>query len=412
MTLQKPIVDLFAGSGGLSTGLERLGFAPIFVSELHSDALSTYLRNRPAELLFDEKNVAQDILQLDQNSGVEDLGRRLNSDHGAVDLVVGGPPCQGYSGIGHRRSFEVDKVEIPSNHLYRNMANFVREIGPKAFIFENVRGLLNSRWTPSGRSGEIWEDVLNNFSSIQTRFGQRSYNLGWQLVHAKDFGVPQNRPRVILVGVRSDVNSFDSDLFGNALEKEKMEPPNLEDVFEDLVDVDWTPGGTTEFYPGDATSEFQQDMRSNRSGDSISKKGDPLREQTYSKHKPSVIKKFQSMIENEGAIPEEFRTKKFAQRLLRRRWDDSGPNITATSLADDYVHYSQPRTPTVREWARLQTFPDWYEFSGPRTTGGRRRAGDPSIGAWERDLPKYTQIGNAVPVRLAEAIGKTIQGFI
>ena len=89
-----------------------------------------------------------------------------------------------------------------------------------------------------------------------------------------------------------------------------------------------------------------------------------------------------------------------------------GPTITATSLPDDYVHYSLPRVPTVREWARLQTFPDWYQFSGKRTTGGRRRAGDPSAGDWARDLPKYTQIGNAVPVALAHAVGNHLREII
>ena len=97
--------------------------------------------------------------------------------------------------------------------------------------------------------------------------------------------------------------------------------------------------------------------------------------------------------------------KKFAQRLLPKYWGVSGPTITATSLPDDYVHFAQPRILTVREWARLQGFPDWYEFSGSRTTGGIRRAGNPREGVFDRELPKYTQIGNAVPVQVAEAVG-------
>ena len=102
----------------------------------------------------------------------------------------------------------------------------------------------------------------------------------------------------------------------------------------------------------------------------------------------------------------------YAERVIPKKWNSSGPNITATSLPDDFVHYSQPRSLTVREWARLQMFPDWYEFSGKRTTGGRRRAGDPSREDWTRETPKYTQIGNAVPVKLAEEIGKHLQGII
>ena len=118
------------------------------------------------------------------------------------------------------------------------------------------------------------------------------------------------------------------------------------------------------------------------------------------------------MIDNNGEIPEEMKTKKFAQRVIPEKWNNKGPNITATSLPDDFVHYEQPRSLTVREWARLQMFPDWYKFSGKRTTGGRRRAGDPSKNDWKRETPKYTQIGNAVPVKLAEEIGKHLNKIL
>ena len=111
------------------------------------------------------------------------------------------------------------------------------------------------------------------------------------------------------------------------------------------------------------------------------------------------------MINNNGKIPPKFKTKKFAQRLLPKKWNGKGPNITATSLPDDYVHFSQPRSLTVREWARLQMFPDWYIFKGKRHTGGLRRAGNPQKGIFEREVPKYTQIGNAVPVELAKRLG-------
>ena len=112
------------------------------------------------------------------------------------------------------------------------------------------------------------------------------------------------------------------------------------------------------------------------------------------------------MINNHGKIKKEMKTRKFAQRVLPKRWEKKGPSITTTSLPDDYVHFSQPRSLTVREWARLQTFPDWYIFKGKRTTGGIRRAGNPQKGIYDRELPQYTQIGNAVPVFLAYKIGK------
>ena len=137
-----------------------------------------------------------------------------------------------------------------------------------------------------------------------------------------------------------------------------------------------------------------------------------MSEQEYSKHSDKVKERFAYMIKNDGQIPEHLRTKKFAQRVLPRTWGPKGPSITACSLTDDFVHYSEPRTLTVREWARLQTFPDWYEFAGKRTTGGLRRAGNPREKNFEREVPKYTQIGNAVPVKLGYELGKHFHTLI
>ena len=128
----------------------------------------------------------------------------------------------------------------------------------------------------------------------------------------------------------------------------------------------------------------------------------------YDKTLDKIVEKFSHMIKNNGQIPEHLKTKKFAQRVLPKKWGEKGPTITVTSLPDDFVHYSQARSLTVREWARLQSFPDWYEFAGKRTTGGVRRAGNPRASIFEREVPKYTQIGNAVPPLLGKAVGKAI----
>jgi DNA (cytosine-5)-methyltransferase 1 len=165
-------------------------------------------------------------------------------------------------------------------------------------------------------------------------------------------------------------------------------------------------------YPKEARSAFQKLLREDPITGKILAKDATVSDHEYSNHSELVMKKFQFMIDHDGNIPASMKTKKFAQRLLPERWGQGGPNITATSLPDDYVHFSQPRVLTVREWARLQTFPDWYQFNGKRTTGGRRRAGDLEVGDWTRDLPKYTQIGNAVPVLLGEAIGNHLKRII
>jgi DNA (cytosine-5)-methyltransferase 1 len=337
----------------------------------------------------------------------KDFKRNYQKD--SVDLVVGGPPCQGFSGLGIRRSYSVEKHQLPSNHLYQDMAHFIHRVRPKAFVFENVEGLLSAKWTKDGLKGEIFQDVLETFRNIP------DYQVKYKLVHAKDYGVPQNRPRILIVGFRSDIFSTDNPS-NDAVEcgflpAPTEKAPNLVDVLDDLIDPNFTNGGITTHYPNSAISAFQKEMRTRLNG-AVAKKGDLLTEHEYSKHNEKVIAKFMAMIKSGGEIPAEFKTKKFAQRLLPKYWGEKGPTITATSMPDDFVHYSQPRVPTVREWARLQTFPDWYQFSGKRTTGGIRRSGNPRENIFDREVPKYTQIGNAVPVKLGYAVATHIANII
>ena len=409
-------VDLFAGCGGLSLGLEQAGFTPIFVNELNQDAMSSYLRNRqhlPFDLSSQTRHV-HDIHTLSQRpSELRAMAEGLRREHGDISLVVGGPPCQGFSGIGHRRTFtEVTKAIIPSNHLYREMARVIEAIQPRAFIFENVRGLLSSRWNSSGEKGEIWQDVQRTFSEIGGRRGLHSYSMDSALVFAKNYHVPQNRPRVILIGIRDDVHwTPATDIAGGRLPNPSGFGPDLIDLLGDLSDPNFAKIKSSLVYPFPALNEIQRLLRTNSSG-TIARKGSRLSEMDYSSHSSDVVRKFKHMLKHQGKIPAAMQTKKFAQRVLPERWPLKGPTITATSLPDDYVHFELPRILTVREWARLQMFPDYYEFSGKRTTGGRRRAGDPEVSDWSRDLPKYTQIGNAVPVELARQIGQHLLSII
>jgi DNA (cytosine-5)-methyltransferase 1 len=414
----KPLycVDLFAGCGGLSLGLEKAGFHPLLFSELNKSAAETYVANRVGQGIIpwgDIYNLTDENLALLKVHwrylGIED-----------IDLVCGGPPCQGYSGIGHRRSFNVEKKDIPSNHLYQEMARVIRALKPKVFLFENVRGLLNSRWTAEGSKGEVFKAVLAELKSIP------GYTVRWQLVHAKEYGVPQNRPRVLVVGLRNDYffSATQQELFDapvsvdhptavedGFLPEPSGTPPTLVDLLSDLEDPDYLSKGATKTYPRPPVNETQVYLRTRPDG-SVMNKGEEVTEQEYSAHAPKIREKFAHMIANNGEIPEHMKTKKFAQRVFPKIWGKGGPNITATSLPEDYVHYGQPRGPTVREWARIQTFPDWYVFKGSRTTGGRRRAGDPDAGIWDRDVPRYTQIGNAVPVLLAHKVGEHFKGLL
>ncbi len=413
-------------------GLENAGFQTVFVNELNDDARATFLANRHHTLggkKFAELSelhcsdvgdlTRKRLTQLKSDlTNIDDLDIRFGRrEQGTLDLLAGGPPCQGFSGIGIRRSYSVDKKDIPSNQLYRRMADVIRSLRPRIFLFENVRGLLSAKWT-RGETDKIFPDVLAEFRRIP------GYEVRWSLVHAKDYGVPQNRPRVLLVGIRQDILAASKILTAGADEEDAVaccflpspDPnmfPHLDELLGDLVDPeigevlasgDYPPGKfETRRYPRRPKTNVQKKLRE---APSLLPSPVQLTEQEYSRHGRNVVAKFQFMLANDGEIPRQFRTKKFSQRCLPAIWGNTGPTITATSLPDDYVHYAQPRILTVREWARLQLFPDWYQFKGKRTTGGLRRAGNPREGIHDREVPKYTQIGNAVPVGLAEYVGR------
>jgi len=287
------------------------------------------------------------------------------------------------------------------------MVKVIRAMRPKAFLFENVRGLMFARWTEDGGKGQIWKDVKKSFKSL------KDYRVEWDLLRAKDYGVPQNRPRIFVVGLRKDIKFKGNDSLPakGLLPAPTNDYPHPKDLLGDLVDPAYMKKNSTEKYIVGPKTKIQKKMRRTLVG-SVLRKGSTLTEHEYSKHSEKIREKFVYMLAHNGTIPEKMKTKKFAQRVIPAHWNGKAPNITATSLPDDYVHFSQPRILTVREWARLQTFPDWYQFAGKRTTGGTRRAGNPKEGVWDRELPKYTQIGNAVPVKLAEEIGKHLKKIL
>ena len=288
------------------------------------------------------------------------------------------------------------------------MVKVIKYIEQKAFIFENVKGLISGRWSKKGKKGEIFKDVLKEFKTL------KNYFQDFVLIQSKNYGVPQNRPRIFLIGIRKD-QKFSENLFmtanGMFPAPETNAYPNLIDLLGDLVDKNYQKTFITNVYISSPKNDLQKKLRMKKNNKNYFRKGEKITDHEYSKHSPRIVKKFEYMLSNEGKITNKMKTKKFAQRLTFPKWKKDGPNITATSLPDDYVHFSQPRSFTVREWARLQMFPDWYTFKGKRTTGGLRRAGN-NKDVTERELPKYTQIGNAVPVELARRIGLHIKKFL
>ncbi len=446
-------VDLFSGCGGLSLGLARAGFKTLLFCELSDHAAETFKHNHPDVPRFkDAVKLGKELkkLALDGAQRFElksEDGEAVALDCGEVDLVCGGPPCQGYSRIGHRRTHKLDKDEIPSNQLFKSMVGVIQVLQPKMFLFENVSGILSGRWNEKGKPGQIFKEVLlsaKGFGSINCsnkmsrsgRYKGKRYVIRWKEVQSKNYGVPQNRPRVLVVGVREDL--------AGPLSANEISRKTIKDFEDESFEILPRSAGSYQFIPsqilGDLASlartydadksrfHFSPDRSDGLFGGMPDELKDwyltprdtwmqgvrfegqtsPLFNQEYSKHSELVVERFK-LIREKGLRMSELTklglgTKKFSQRRLH--WTvKQGPNITVTSLPDDLVHFSENRILTVREWARLQTFPDWFEFKGPRTTGGSRRAGDPSKGNWHRDVPQYTQIGNAVPVRLAYELG-------
>ena len=245
-------IDLFAGCGGLARGLEWAGFECLAFNELNKDAADSFAANFPHAMRFDG-----DLRSALSNKVIKSTLEPLIEAHGGLDLLTGGPPCQGYSGIGHRRTHAMNKHEIPTNHLYLEMVRVIKALKPRVFLFENVAGILSSTWydysaekrlvknwiknpsevTVSGirsfsdaysialggrrkadlldglftaitnkanqhqmaNRGEIFRDVWASFSGLKGYVAQPT------LLHAYGFGVPQNRPRVMIIGVRREL---------------------------------------------------------------------------------------------------------------------------------------------------------------------------------------------------------------
>lgn len=339
--MKNKIIDLFCGCGGLSRGFEMAGFEVKIAIDMWTDAVKTYNHNQGKTVA-----VCEDVHNWD-----DAFLESLVAD-GDVVGIVGGPPCQGYSTVGTR------DVNDPRNHLYKEYCRIVEKVRPDFFVIENVKGLT----TLSG--GAFRDDIINRFSAL-------GYNVKFQILNAADYGVPQNRYRVFFVGMKND--SF---RFPTPFDKKVT----TEEAIGDLPVLSGTESVAS--YSMDPQTDYQKVIR-NGATTLLNHEGTNHSQQTI-----DII----SMIKDGGKIsdlPREYwEVRKYNKAF--ERMDSKGQSNTVDTGHRNYFHYSQPRIPSVRENARLQSFQDDFEILGSKTS-------------------QYKQVGNAVPPLLAYAVAKAIK---
>lgn len=341
MISNKPIViDLFSGCGGLSLGFEMAGFDVRLAIDNWEDALVTYRQNHKGT-----KTLNADLLNLDPKKVEKDFN--LHS----VDVIIGGPPCQGFSVAGKRI------IDDDRNKLYKSFVRFVSHFKPKAFVMENVPNIL------SIGNGAIKDAIMSDFISL-------GYKVVYNILTASDYGVPQNRRRAIFVGL---------------LESEYIFPkPTTEirvttkEAISDLPEETIKDG---EAYPNLPQSDYQRLMRKNS----------PTLHNHQATVHTSETKRIIAMVPdgcNYKCLPQEM----WSLRKVHIAWtrmDSKKPCFTIDTGHNHHFHYSYNRVPTVRESARIQSFPDDFLFIGGKGS-------------------QLKQVGNAVPPLMAKEIAKQL----
>lgn len=388
--------DAFAGCGGLSLGLLQAGLEGRFAIEHDKFAFATLRENllsRQAAFRFSwpswlpREPIAVGVLLRDYRSELESL-------EGTIDVLVGGPPCQGFSSAGRRRH------DDPRNQLFASYLQIVDILKPKAVLMENVRGFTMDFDT--GKRVKNYSQKLREKLSVD-------YEVFEALLDLSRFGVPQKRTRYFLLALQpgfTEINPFDllSERLPSFLRSLSLKAPVSS--WSAISDLEVARGGTqpSRDTPGFKeiryTQPFTHYQKLMSAGDSHPT---DLR---LARHSVDITNRFRDIIDSSHAdgrlntsISDELRSRYGLHKKALRVLDPDRPAPTITSLPDDLLHYSEARILTVRENARLQSFPDWFAFKGKYTTGGHLR---------RKEVPRFTQVANAVPPLVARAIGEML----
>ncbi len=407
-------IDLFSGCGGLSLGMAMAGWQGVFAIEKASDAFKTFeanfLNGLPSirfawpDWLEKRAHSIEEVLK--------DHGANIQRLRGSIDVVAGGPPCQGFSFAGLRNKHD------PRNRLFERYVQFVSDVRPKAVVLENVNGMQIAHGaTKRGKSVRPGPKPKSYYQKLVEALNGIGYVAEGWIVNAADYSVPQYRPRLVVVGLR---RSLERRLYGGIsgviefIRESGLEQrtdlgfPTIlsaEDAISDLeirgrtLDPCVDPCSRKGFFvpPYEGPMTAYQRWANHGVGDGGM---DSMR---LARHRAEVVERFQAILREcrKGVSVSDADRARLG--MLKHRTVPMAPNKpapTVTTLPDDILHYSEPRILSVRECARLQSFPDWFHFHGKYTTGGERR---------KKDCPRYTQVGNAVPPLLARAVGLAVQ---
>ena len=322
--------------------------------------------------------------------------KELRKYRGKVMLVAGGPPCQGFSSAGKRNESDV------RNKLVDSYLKFVDLVKPEMIFFENVRG-FTMPFTISENEQKCYSDY------IVEQLEKRKYHVDYKIINFSDFGVPQSRNRFILFaskkGKAKDFFQFLYDGREAFLKQRDLDQyVSVQDAISDLMSKNGKGvcPDSKGFFAGKygmARSKYQRYMRKNVICDIPNS-------HRFAKHKLETEKRFERLISEEVCnknlskiLLEKYGVKKNCISIL----DRNIVSPTITTHPDDHIHYEEPRILTVREYARLQSFPDNFEFKGKYTTGGKRR---------KVEVPRYTQVGNAIPPLFAEQVGIALSKYM
>lgn len=345
-------IDLFAGCGGLSRGFMDAGFDIIVGVDNDQAALNTFALNhngaKPLNADLSKQETFDEIKRI--------AGER------EIDVIIAGPPCQGFSLTGPRN------FDDPRNKLYLAVLEMVRQYQPKGFIIENVPGMATMY------DGQVKDEVLRRFKDM-------GYNIDCKILCAADYGVPQMRKRLIFMGIRADIGEpkFPEPIF------DVEHYVTCREALDDLPSRVNELGTEEDVYASEPRTDYQRKMRGTCT---------VLHNHVATAHKQFVIDTIAQVPEggNWRDLPEGVgESRKFNEAWTR--YDGNKPSKTIDTGHRNHFHYQYNRVPTIRENARLQSFPDDFVFTGTKTQQNR-------------------QVGNAVPPLLGKALGMALNEII